>query len=98
MYVDDMRAEFGEMTMCHMIADSGTELLAMVQRIGVHGRWIQNVGTYREHFDICLAKRKLAVKAGAIELTQKELVRRMVLKRNLLIVLTLRAEEDTHAG
>ncbi len=72
-YVDDMQADFGQMVMCHMIADSKQELLTMVDRIGVKRKWIQKEDTIYEHFDICLAKRKLAVRAGAIEITMKEL-------------------------
>lgn len=73
-YVDDMRAKFGRMVMCHMIADTTEELLAMVDTIGVQRKWIQYPGTWKEHFDISLAKRALAVKAGAIEITMRELV------------------------
>jgi Protein of unknown function (DUF4031) len=80
-FVDDMRADFGGMKMCHMIADSREELLQMADRIGVARRWIQHRGTYREHFDICLAKRKLAVEAGAVELPQKELARLLMARR-----------------
>ena len=72
-YVDDMRASYGRMKMCHMIADSSGELLAMADRIGVARRWIQYPGTYREHFDIALSKRALAVKVGAVEITWREL-------------------------
>lgn len=72
-YVDDMQAPFGRMKMCHMIADSTDELLAMVDRIGVQRKWIQKPGTPREHFDISLAKRALAVRHGAIEITLREL-------------------------
>ena len=63
--------------MCHMIADSTEELLAMADRIGVARKWIQHFGTHREHFDVSLAKRKLAVECGAIEVSQRELVARM---------------------
>lgn len=72
-YVDNMRASFGRMVMSHMIADTTDELLAMADRIGVRRRWLQNPGTWREHFDICQAKRAAAVAAGAVELTQRQL-------------------------
>jgi len=74
-YVDDMKAVFGNMKMCHMIADTHEELIEMVDRIGVQRKWIQSRGTYREHFDICLSKRKLAVENGAREVTRRELGR-----------------------
>ena len=72
-YVDNMRASFGRMKMCHMMADSTAELLAMADRIGVQRKWIQAAGTYREHFDIAMSKRKLAVEAGAVEVTMRDL-------------------------
>jgi len=72
-YVDDMRAGFGRMKMCHMIADSTEELLLMADRIGVNRKWIQKAGTHWEHFDICLSKRKLAVEYGTEEITSREL-------------------------
>ena len=81
-YVDDMRAPFGRLIMCHMVADSTAELLAMADRIGVRQRWLQKAGTRHEHFDICLAKRKLAVGNGAIEITVKDLGRRSLAARD----------------
>lgn len=84
-YVDSMRASYGRMVMCHMIADSTRELLAMADRIGVKRRWLQDAGTYREHFDICLTKRSAAVVAGAIEVTQRELADR-IRRRRLAVV------------
>jgi hypothetical protein len=68
-YVDDMRAPFGRLIMCHMIADTREELVAMARTIGVQLKWIQYPDTAREHFDIALSKRALAVAAGAIEIT-----------------------------
>jgi Protein of unknown function (DUF4031) len=82
-FVDDMRADFGQMIMCHMIADSHAELLAMAGRIGVARRHIQHRGTYRKHFDICLSKRELAVEAGAVELSRKELARVVMSRRSV---------------
>ncbi len=67
-YVDNMNADFGQMKMCHMIADTTKELNAMADKIGVQRKWIQNPGTWQEHYDVCLSKRKLAVKYGAKEI------------------------------
>lgn len=67
-YVDDMRARFGRLIMCHMIADTEDELHAMAARVGVARRWYQG-----DHYDICLSKRALAVAAGAVEVTQRQL-------------------------
>lgn len=67
-YVDTMRAKYGRMVMCHMVADSTAELLAMADAIGVARRWIQDAGEPTEHFDIALSKRALAVRNGAIEI------------------------------
>lgn len=72
-YVDDMRAPFGRMIMCHMIADTTAELVAMADAIGVSRRWIQNEGTPREHFDISLSKRRAAVRLGAVEVDRRRL-------------------------
>lgn len=72
-YIDNFNAPYGRMTMCHMIADTTQELLAMADQIGVNRRWIQNPGTPREHFDICLTKKAKALKLGATEVTWREL-------------------------
>jgi hypothetical protein len=71
-YVDDMRAPFGRMVMCHMIADTDEELHAMAASIGVSRMWHQKPGTPKSHYDISLSKRALAVVAGAIEITWKQ--------------------------
>lgn len=76
-YVDDMYkydiGEFGNMKMSHLMADSTEELLDMVDKIGVKRKWIQYPGTSREHFDICLSKRKKAIEKGAKEITWREM-------------------------
>jgi hypothetical protein len=72
-YVDDMRARFGRMVMCHMVADTLDELHAMADRIGVARRWYQGPPTGRwPHYDIALSKRALAVAAGALPIRQRE--------------------------
>lgn len=81
-YVDTMTAKLGRMVMCHMIADSTEELLTMADRIGVARKWLQCGGTHREHFDISLGKKKLAVEAGAIEVSRLALGRMLRNRRS----------------
>lgn len=76
-YVDNFKAVFGRMIMSHMIADTHEELVAMADKVGLKRDWIQHEGEYCEHFDVCLEKRKLAIKYGAIDITPKELVIKM---------------------
>lgn len=72
-YVDDMKAPYRGMLMCHMLADSDEELHAMAARIGVARRWWQSPErTSGSHYDICQSKRALAVAAGAIEITLRQ--------------------------
>ena len=80
-YVDDMEAPFGNMVMCHMIADTTEELLKMADRIGVQRKWIQYAGSYKEHFDIALTKRKLAIQYGAVQITYSELGKMVSMRR-----------------
>ncbi len=84
-YVDNFYTtgggDFGRMKMSHMIADTHHELLLMAIRIGVSTKWIQNEGTGREHFDVCMAKRKLAIKNGAMEVTFRDMARIRGLKK-----------------
>lgn len=75
-YVDDMRARFGRMIMCHMVADTDAELREMARKIGVAERWHQG-----DHFDICLSKRAMAVELGAVEVTKRQLGAMRILRR-----------------
>ena len=75
-YVDDMRAPFGRMIMCHMVADTDDELHAMANKIGVARKWFQ-----RDHYDIALSKRSLAITEGAKQITWRELGMMAIAKR-----------------
>ena len=73
-YVDRFRTPYGRMVMCHMLADTVAELHAMADRIGVDRKHFQ-LGTRHgdvPHYDICMAMRRLAVAAGAIEIGRRE--------------------------
>lgn len=63
-YVDDYKAPFKKMLMCHMVADTDIELDEMADKIGVKRKWKQ-----KDHYDVCLSKRKLAIQNGAIFLS-----------------------------
>lgn len=67
-YVDNMRAPYGRMIMCHMISDSEAEMHEMADKIGVARKWYQG-----DHYDIALSKRALAVKNGAVVVTRRQL-------------------------
>lgn len=88
-YVDDMHTtpmgQFGRMKMCHMLADTTAELLAMADRIGVQRKWLQLAGTPKEHFDIAASKRALAVAAGAVEITMSDTGRIVRAKRESIL-------------
>lgn len=70
-YVDNMRASYGRMKMCHMVADSMAELLDMADKIGVDRKWFQP-GSH-PHFDICLSKRTKAICHGAKQVDRRGL-------------------------
>jgi hypothetical protein len=72
-YVDNMCAKFGRMKMCHMLADSDEELHAMAALIGVARRWHQAPPKHDSHYDIALSKRALAINAGAVLITLRQI-------------------------
>lgn len=85
-YVDDMQAGFGRMIMCHMLTDGPeSELHAMADKIGVARKWHQKAGTVHSHYDICKAKRTLAVAFGAIEIDRRGVAQIIARKREFLV-------------
>lgn len=95
-YVDDMRAPFGRMVMCHMVADSDDELHAMAARIGVARRWHQAPPAHDSHYDIAQSKKKLAVMHGAVAITRRELSA-MVMRRRVTGALGLPVDAEAWA-
>lgn len=63
--------------MCHMVADTREELIAMAEAIGVNPKWIQKKDTLYEHFDISKGKRAEAIRHGAVPISSRELVRKL---------------------
>ncbi len=67
-YVDRATNRYGRMVMCHMIADSPSELHAMAGAIGVARRWFQEPPRASFwHYDVCLSRRARAVALGAVD-------------------------------
>jgi hypothetical protein len=86
-YVDDFRARYARMVTCHILADSDAELHAMAAAIGVDRRLFQHQASkpWRDHYDICLAKRQQAIARGAVLVSRKEVVRLLRRKRGLYL-------------
>jgi len=74
-YVDNFNARYRNMIMCHMVADTTEELLTMCDKIDVNKKWIQDKGTYSEHFDICASKKQAALHHGAQEINFRDFAR-----------------------
>ena len=74
-YVDSAKNPYGYMKMCHMLADTKTELFEMAEKIGVQLKWYQGFDKAScPHFDIAQSKRELAIKFGAIPVDKYKLV------------------------
>jgi hypothetical protein len=88
-YVDPLFDHEGSTTFrwkrsCHMYADSLVELHAMAANIGMKRAWFQDKLTL-PHYDLVPLRRVAAVKLGAIEQTQDEMVKFMRDNRARLI-------------
>ncbi len=68
-YVDNARRRLGRMVMCHMLADTERELETMAKRIGCRWEWFQG-----DHFDVPLFRKAAALRLGALEVTQRQMV------------------------
>jgi len=74
-YVDNARAKFGRMLMCHMVADTRDELHAMADAIGLKRNWFQDrPKASAPHYDVSLTRRATAVERGAIEVDRRALI------------------------
>lgn len=77
-YVDRLRSwgwkmRGREVDSCHLLTDGPLEELhALAERIGMKRAWFQ--GKRIPHYDLTPSRRAAAVQAGAIEVTDQELV------------------------
>lgn len=77
-YVDESgfyvkRRGAGHMLLCHMVADTESELMEMAKRIGLQAKWLQRSNSGILHFDVCRTKRLRACIAGAQSISRREL-------------------------
>ena len=75
-YVDNAFIPYGRMLMCHMGADSLTELHEMADKVGLKRRWFQEHKLI-PHYDLCKRKRGLAIELGAIEVSSRDFLVRL---------------------
>ena len=58
---------------CHMMADEMEELFLFAESIGLKRSWLDDkAGSLVPHFDLTRGKRELALKKGAIEITDRK--------------------------
>lgn len=68
---------------CHLLADEWEELHLFAQSIGMKRAWFQmGAGGEVPHYDLTKKRREAAVKAGAIEISRKELVEKIQAYKN----------------
>lgn len=97
-YVDRTRRQYGRMIMCHMLADTTAELDAMADRLGVARKWKQKAGKPDEHYDVCLAKRRMALEAGAIDADRETVVALIRGKRLFVAEAAASMRADMYGG
>jgi hypothetical protein len=78
-YIGTREYKLDRMCMSHMAADSLDELHTMAEIIGVERRHFQDKPGL-PHYDICKQKKASAIKAGAMLVNDREIVR--LLKAN----------------
>ena len=60
---------------CHLIADSVDELMNFALEMGMRAEWFQPGSS--PHFDLTVGGRTVAVRYGAIELTNRDFVAKL---------------------
>lgn len=76
-YVDNMRAKYQGMVMCHMVADTLEELHIMAEKIGLRPEWFQMSNSGVPHYDIPIFRREMALENGATEIDRHQLFQLM---------------------
>lgn len=79
-YVGTIEWPYRHMIMFHMASDSQDpeELHQMADKLGIRRKWFQNKGTdsLTPHYDICKSKKVAALKLGATEMYDGDIIKR----------------------
>jgi hypothetical protein len=73
-YIGKNEYKYGRMIMSHMAADTIEELHKMAQNIGISKKHFQDKKG-KPHYDICKQNKQKAIKLGAIEVNDRELIK-----------------------
>lgn len=74
-YVGILEFPYGRMLMSHMASPDLEALHRMADAIGIKRKWFQNKQRH-PHYDICKSMKQKAIKLGAVEVSDRELIRR----------------------
>lgn len=78
-YVGTMEFPYRRMIMFHMASPDVEELHKMADAIGIQRKWFQdpkyNGKSLHPHYDVCKSKKEKAMKLGAIEVNDRELIK-----------------------
>lgn len=84
-YVDPLVDYKGDGVLwCHLHADSVDELHAFATRLGMKRSWFQDKPFF-PHYDLQWRKRALAVRLGAIEISHRDMAKRSLAARGVII-------------
>lgn len=74
-YVGKREYPYGRMLMSHMASADIESLHKMADAIGVNRKWFQNKKNH-PHYDVSKGMKQKAVELGAVEVSDKEIIRK----------------------
>lgn len=74
-YVGKLEFHYGRMLMSHMASPDLKALHEMAAAIGMKREWFQD-HKYHPHYDVCKQKKQKAIKLGAVEVSDRQLIDR----------------------
>lgn len=75
-YVGSLEYRYGDMIMSHMASPNIEALHAMAVKLGIRKWFQEDKENLHPHYDVCKSKKLQAIKLGAIEIDDRELINR----------------------